>query len=104
MSRPEQYTRIPNPYPAPTWMGTGLYWNPEYLQWREAQDALNPVPYRERHFDADEAVRPAREPRFFDYRTCDTCDIAFMPESSRQRTCRPCQKQAVYEATREDVA
>lgn len=54
---PTPYTRIPNDTPVGLYM-PGRYFTPEYLAWLARR---RPIPYRERHFDADEAIGIRRE-------------------------------------------
>lgn len=49
---PEPYTTEDTGYPVGVWM-PGQYFTLDYLDWMHAGD---PVPYTERHFDADEAT------------------------------------------------
>lgn len=56
---PTPYTTTPNDTPVGLYM-PGKYYTPEYLAWLARQ---RPVPYRERHFDADEAVGSVRTER-----------------------------------------
>lgn len=49
---PEPYTTVNTGYPVGTWM-PGKFYTLEYLAWMHAGD---PVPYSERHFDADEST------------------------------------------------